>query len=159
MTDRRIGGCQGGWTTSGTTCAEYLLGVALKICFAPCRTVWAAYLEGLDAEWSEVVRSVLPVGVYSSMDATCNAWAPMEFPVLRRWSGASTFPLLPSGRSRWPSPRWNSLMIGIFDSRDSRGTQVRFSRSRALAWLCRLAGIWRLSNNLRPATRRSRHDH
>ena len=61
-----------------------------------CRTAYAAYLEMLDAGVArEVARTVLPVGIYSSMYATCNARALMNFLSLRRRSEASTFPSFP----------------------------------------------------------------
>ena len=43
----------------------------------------------------EVARTVLPVGIYSSMYATCNARTLMNFLSLRRRSEASTFPSFP----------------------------------------------------------------
>jgi thymidylate synthase (FAD) len=61
-----------------------------------CRHAYAAYLEMLEAGVArEVARSVLPVGLYSTMYATCNARALMNFLSLRTRSEDSTFPSFP----------------------------------------------------------------
>jgi thymidylate synthase (FAD) len=60
------------------------------------RAAYAAYLEMLDAGIAnEVARTVLPVGLYSSMYATCNARALMNFLSLRVRSDDSRFPSFP----------------------------------------------------------------
>src|SRR4051812_495177 len=61
-----------------------------------CRSSHRAYLEMLDAGVArEVARTVLPVGLYSSMYATCNARALMNFLSLRTRRDDSTFPSFP----------------------------------------------------------------
>jgi thymidylate synthase (FAD) len=61
-----------------------------------CRQSYAAYLEMLDAGVArEVARTVLPVGLYSSMYATCNARALMNFLSLRVKHPGATFPSFP----------------------------------------------------------------
>jgi thymidylate synthase (FAD) len=61
-----------------------------------CRSAYRAYLEMLDAGVArEVARAVLPVGLYSSMYATCNARALMNFLSLRIRRDDSTFPSFP----------------------------------------------------------------
>jgi thymidylate synthase (FAD) len=61
-----------------------------------CETSYAAYLEMLEAGIArEVARTVLPVGIYSSMYATCNARALMHFLSLRTKNEDATFPSFP----------------------------------------------------------------
>jgi thymidylate synthase (FAD) len=61
-----------------------------------CRRAYAAYLAMLEAGIArEVARTVLPVGLYSSMYATCNARALMNFLALRTRRTDSTFPSFP----------------------------------------------------------------
>ncbi len=61
-----------------------------------CRQAYAAYREMLDAGVArEVARTVLPVGLYSSMYATCNARALMNFLSLRTRRDDSAFPSFP----------------------------------------------------------------
>jgi thymidylate synthase (FAD) len=61
-----------------------------------CAAAYTAYLEMLDAGVArEVARTVLPVGLYSSMYATCNARALMNFLSLRRHVDGSAFPSFP----------------------------------------------------------------
>ena len=56
----------------------------------------ASYREMLDAGVArEVARTVLPVGTYSSMYATCNARSLMAFLSLRTQAEGSTFPSFP----------------------------------------------------------------
>ena len=56
----------------------------------------AAYRQMLDAGVArEVARTVLPVGTYSSMYATCNARSLMSFLSLRTQAEGSTFPSFP----------------------------------------------------------------
>ncbi|MWA07093.1 FAD-dependent thymidylate synthase [Actinomadura sp. LD22] len=60
------------------------------------RQAYLAYLEMLDAGIArEVARSVLPVGLYSSMYATCNARALMNFLSLRTKREDAAFPSFP----------------------------------------------------------------
>jgi thymidylate synthase (FAD) len=61
-----------------------------------CRQAYAAYREMLEAGVArEVARTVLPVGLYSSMYATCNARALMNFLSLRTRRDDSAFPSFP----------------------------------------------------------------
>ncbi|MGI5162866.1 FAD-dependent thymidylate synthase [Spirillospora sp. CA-253888] len=61
-----------------------------------CRRAYAAYTEMLEAGVArEVARGVLPVALYSSMYATCNARALMNFLSLRTKREDSTFPSFP----------------------------------------------------------------
>ncbi|MFI0419916.1 thymidylate synthase (FAD) [Spongiactinospora gelatinilytica] len=60
------------------------------------RRSYAAYQEMLEAGIArEVARSVLPVGLFSTMYATCNARALMHFLSLRTKSEAATVPSFP----------------------------------------------------------------
>jgi thymidylate synthase (FAD) len=61
-----------------------------------CRDAYATYLEMLEAGIArEVARGVLPVAIYSSMYATCNARALMHFISLRTKRDDATFPSFP----------------------------------------------------------------
>ena len=61
-----------------------------------CTEAYRAYLEMLDAGVArEVARGVLPVSIYSTMYATCNARALMNFLSLRTKREDSTFPSFP----------------------------------------------------------------
>ncbi len=63
---------------------------------AACRQSYAAYLAMLEAGVArEVARTVLPVGLYSSMYATCNARALMNFLSLRVKDENAAFPSFP----------------------------------------------------------------
>jgi thymidylate synthase (FAD) len=63
---------------------------------AVCTGAYQAYLEMLEAGIArEVARGVLPVSIYSSMYATCNARALMHFLSLRTKREDSTFPSFP----------------------------------------------------------------
>jgi thymidylate synthase (FAD) len=60
------------------------------------RQAYAAYREMLDAGVArEVARTVLPVGLYSSMYATCNARALMNFLSLRTRRDDAAYPSFP----------------------------------------------------------------
>ena len=61
-----------------------------------CTEAYHGYLEMLDAGVArEVARGVLPVSIYSTMYATCNARALMNFLSLRTKREDSTFPSFP----------------------------------------------------------------
>jgi thymidylate synthase (FAD) len=61
-----------------------------------CTTAYRAYLDLLEAGIArEVARGVLPVSIYSSLYATCNARALMHFLSLRTKREDSTFPSFP----------------------------------------------------------------
>jgi thymidylate synthase (FAD) len=70
--------------------------VATETIKASCETAYASYLAMLDAGIArEVARMVLPVGIFSSMYATCNARALMNFLSLRTARPDSAFPSFP----------------------------------------------------------------
>jgi thymidylate synthase (FAD) len=82
---------------------------------ASCRQAYAAYLEMLDAGIArEVARTVLPVGLYSSMYATCNARALMNFLSLRVQDADAAFPSFPQREIEMVAEQmeaiWASLM-------------------------------------------------
>ncbi|MFB4316987.1 FAD-dependent thymidylate synthase [Actinomadura sp. 21ATH] len=77
----------------GTPEQHKLVAEATKDSF---RRAYRAYTEMLEAGIArEVARGVLPVGLYSSMYATCNARALMNFLSLRTKREDSTFPSFP----------------------------------------------------------------
>lgn len=85
--------------TDGTPAQHKLVDEAVR---KSCRAAYAAYLEMLDAGVArEVARTVLPVGIYSSMYATCNARALMNFLPYGGGARPRRFPRSPSRRSRW----------------------------------------------------------
>jgi thymidylate synthase (FAD) len=79
--------------TSGSADQHALVEATVK---ESCRQAYAAYLKMLEAGVArEVARTVLPVGLYSSMYATCNARALMNFLALRTRRPTSAFPSFP----------------------------------------------------------------
>jgi thymidylate synthase (FAD) len=79
------------------------------------RSAYAAYLSMLDAGIArEVARTILPVGIYSSMYATCNARALMNFLSLRTRRPDSAFPSFPQREIEMVAERmetqWAALM-------------------------------------------------
>jgi thymidylate synthase (FAD) len=79
--------------TEGTPAQHKLVTEAVV---TSCQESYTAYLEMLDAGVArEVARTVLPVGLYSSMYATCNARALMNFLSLRVRDDDATFPSFP----------------------------------------------------------------
>jgi thymidylate synthase (FAD) len=79
--------------SDGTPEQHALVAEAIK---ASCRQAYEAYLQMLAAGVArEVARAVLPVGLYSSMYATCNARALMNFLALRVRRPDSSFPSFP----------------------------------------------------------------
>jgi len=79
--------------TDGTEDQHKIAAEAIK---ASCENAYASYLAMLDAGIArEVARTVLPVGTYSSMYATCNARALMNFLSLRTRRPDSAFPSFP----------------------------------------------------------------
>jgi thymidylate synthase (FAD) len=78
------------------------------------RQAYGAYLEMLDAGVArEVARTVLPVGLYSSMYATCNARALMNFLSLRTKREDSTFPSFPQREIEMVAERMEELWAGL----------------------------------------------
>ena len=79
-----------------------------------CRQSYASYLEMLQAGVArEVARSVLPVGLYSSMYATCNARALMNFLSLRVTHPDSAFPSFPQREIEMVAEQMETLWTGL----------------------------------------------
>jgi thymidylate synthase (FAD) len=79
-----------------------------------CRQSYASYLEMLEAGVArEVARSVLPVGLYSSMYATCNARALMNFLSLRVTHSDSAFPSFPQREIEMVAEQMETLWTGL----------------------------------------------
>ncbi|MFD5559010.1 MULTISPECIES: FAD-dependent thymidylate synthase [unclassified Streptomyces] len=77
----------------GTRAQQELVGRAMEDSY---RQAYAAYLEMLEAGVArEVARSVLPVGMFSSMYATCNARSLMHFLGLRTQHELAAVPSFP----------------------------------------------------------------
>lgn len=75
-----------------------------------CIEAYGAYLEMLEAGVArEVARGVLPVSIYSSMYATCNARALMHFLSLRTKREDSTFPSFPQREIEMVAERMEEL--------------------------------------------------
>ncbi|MEV0383525.1 FAD-dependent thymidylate synthase [Nonomuraea sp. NPDC050643] len=78
------------------------------------RQSYQAYLEMLEAGVArEVARTVLPVGLYSSMYATCNARALMNFLSLRVKREDSTFPSFPQREIEMVAERMEEIWAGL----------------------------------------------
>lgn len=81
---------------------------------AACRQSYAAYLEMLEAGVArEVARTVLPVGLYSSMYATCNARALMNFLSLRVKRPDAAFPSFPQREIEMVAEQMEVLWAGL----------------------------------------------
>jgi thymidylate synthase (FAD) len=81
---------------------------------AACRQSYEAYLEMLEAGVArEVARTVLPVGLYSSMYATCNARALMNFLSLRVKHEGATFPSFPQREIEMVAEQMETLWSGL----------------------------------------------
>jgi thymidylate synthase (FAD) len=98
--------------TSGTQDQHALVSETVE---SSCRQSYAAYLEMLEAGVArEVARTVLPVGLYSSMYATCNSRALMNFLSLRVKHEGATFPSFPQREIEMVAEQmesvWASLM-------------------------------------------------
>jgi len=79
-----------------------------------CSLSYASYLEMLEAGVArEVARSVLPVGLYSSMYATCNARALMNFLSLRVAHPDSAFPSFPQREIEMVAEQMETLWAGL----------------------------------------------
>jgi thymidylate synthase (FAD) len=61
----------------------------------------------------EVARAVLPVGLYSSMYATCNARALMNFLSLRVTDEHATFPSFPQREIEMVAEQMEALWAGL----------------------------------------------
>jgi thymidylate synthase (FAD) len=81
---------------------------------AACRQSYEAYLEMLEAGVArEVARTVLPVGLYSSMYATCNARSLMHFLSLRTRNEAAKVPSFPQREIEMVAERMEALWAGL----------------------------------------------
>ncbi len=81
---------------------------------AACRQAYVAYLEMLEAGVArEVARTVLPVGLYSSMYATCNARALMNFLSLRVKHPEAAFPSFPQREIEMVAEQMERLWAGL----------------------------------------------
>ena len=81
---------------------------------AACRQSYSAYLEMLEAGVArEVARTVLPVGLYSSMYATCNARALMNFLSLRVKRSDAAFPSFPQREIEMVAEQMEALWAGL----------------------------------------------
>jgi thymidylate synthase (FAD) len=78
------------------------------------RQSYATYLEMLDAGIArEVARTVLPVGLYSSMYATCNARALMNFLSLRIKHPDAAFPSFPQREIEMVAEQMEDIWAGL----------------------------------------------
>ena len=97
--------------TEGTPAQHALVTEAVE---TSCRQSYAAYLEMLDAGVArEVARTVLPVGLYSSMYATCNARALMNFLSLRVKHEGATFPSFPQREIEMVAEQMETIWAGL----------------------------------------------
>jgi thymidylate synthase (FAD) len=88
--------------------------IATEAIMDSCRQAYAAYLSMLDAGIArEVARTVLPVGIYSSMYATCNARALMNFLSLRTRRPDSAFPSFPQREIEMVAEQMESQWAGL----------------------------------------------
>jgi thymidylate synthase (FAD) len=97
--------------TAGTPDQHALVTDAVE---TSCRQSYAAYLEMLEAGVArEVARTVLPVGLYSSMYATCNARALMNFLSLRVKHDDATFPSFPQREIEMVAEQMERIWAGL----------------------------------------------
>ncbi|MEV0594947.1 FAD-dependent thymidylate synthase [Nonomuraea cavernae] len=97
--------------TSGTPEQHKLVTEATQESY---RQSYRCYLEMLEAGVArEVARTVLPVGLYSSMYATCNARALMNFLSLRTKREDSTFPSFPQREIEMVAEKMEELWAGL----------------------------------------------
>jgi thymidylate synthase (FAD) len=97
--------------TSGTQAQHALVNETVQ---SSCRQSYAAYLEMLEAGVArEVARTVLPVGLYSSMYATCNARALMNFLSLRVKHEGATFPSFPQREIEMVAEQMESIWASL----------------------------------------------
>jgi thymidylate synthase (FAD) len=97
--------------TSGTPAQHALTDAAVR---ESCRQAYAAYLKMLEAGVArEVARTVLPVGLYSSMYATCNARALMNFLTLRTRRPGAAFPSFPQREIEMVAEKMEAAWAGL----------------------------------------------
>ncbi len=105
-------GKPGAYTFSRGTAQQHAL--VSETVRAACRESYAAYLTMLEAGVArEVARTVLPVGLYSSMYATCNARALMNFLSLRVNDENATFPSFPQREIEMVAEQMEALWAGL----------------------------------------------
>ncbi len=105
-------GKPGAYTFSSGTAGQHAL--VTETVQAACRHAYAAYLEILEAGVArEVARTVLPVGLYSSMYATCNARALMNFLSLRVKDDNARFPSFPQREIEMVAQQMEALWAGL----------------------------------------------
>lgn len=107
----------------GTRAQHELIGRAMEDSY---RQSYDAYLEMLDAGVArEVARSVLPVGLYSSMYATCNARSLMHFLGLRTQHEQAAVPSFPQREIEMVGEQmeahWAKLMPLTYDAFNANG--------------------------------------
>jgi len=90
------------------------------------RQSYGAYLEMLgNGIAREVARAVLPVGIYSSMYATCNARSLMHFLSLRTTNEAASVPSFPQREIEMVAEKmeafWRELMPLTAQAFDNNG--------------------------------------
>jgi thymidylate synthase (FAD) len=79
-----------------------------------CTEAYRGYLEMLEAGVArEVARGVLPVSIYSSMYATCNARALMNFLSLRTKREDSAFPSFPQREIEMVAEKMEEIWAGL----------------------------------------------
>jgi len=105
-------GKPGAYDFSSGTPAQYEL--VTETVRAACRQSYVAYLEMLEAGVArEVARTVLPVGLYSSMYATCNARALMNFLSLRVKRPDAAYPSFPQREIEMVAEQMEQLWAGL----------------------------------------------
>ena len=88
--------------------------VAAEAIRESCRQAYAAYERMLAAGIArEVARTVLPVGLYSSMYATCNARALMNFLALRTRHPGAVYPSFPQREMEMVAAQMETLWAGL----------------------------------------------
>jgi thymidylate synthase (FAD) len=112
--DRKLvqSGKPGAYEFSAGSAEQHLL--VSDVVRASCRQSYSAYLEMLEAGVArEVARTVLPVGLYSSMYATCNARALMNFLSLRVKHQDAAFPSFPQREIEMVAEQMETLWAGL----------------------------------------------
>ncbi|MGW9067909.1 FAD-dependent thymidylate synthase [Streptomyces yangpuensis] len=104
----------------------YQYGAATGHIFRACDEAWERYQEMLAAGIArEVARTVLPVGTYSSMYATCNARSLMHFLGLRTTHGDAVVPSFPQREIEMVGEQmealWSELMPVTYAAFNANG--------------------------------------
>ena len=97
--------------SAGTPQQHELVGETMRAAY---RHAYAAYRQMLEAGVArEVARAVLPVGLYSSMYATCNARALMNFLALRTRHPEAAFPSFPQREIEMVAGQMEAAWAGL----------------------------------------------